>query len=241
MKGAEADPTWVGGSMSERATCVLCPNPSPMTLDGTNTWIVAEPGSRDAVVIDPGPLDEAHLARVIAEVEQTGRRVALTLLTHGHLDHAGLGGWWQARGAPVAIGADDARLVREPHFTSPLEMEAFARYVEESGAPRDITAEVRTGLEARRQWARAAATAAAHFPARATDRWPTALRFLPFSPARLLGDGDSAGAGLRVVVCPGHTPGNLVLGHEDEGLLFSGDQLLPYAICAAVAGRPKPT
>ncbi|WP_353509618.1 MBL fold metallo-hydrolase [Intrasporangium sp.] len=74
--------------MSERATCVLCPNPSPMTLDGTNTWVVAEPGSTDAVVIDPGPLDEAHLARVIAEVEQAGRRVALTLLTHGHLDHA---------------------------------------------------------------------------------------------------------------------------------------------------------
>ena len=88
MKGAEADPTWNGGSMSERATCVLCPNPSPMTLDGTNTWIVAEPGSTDAVVIDPGPLDEAHLARVIAEVEARRVGVALTLLTHGHLDHA---------------------------------------------------------------------------------------------------------------------------------------------------------
>ena len=111
MRGAEADPTWVGGSMSERATCVLCPNPSPMTLDGTNTWIVAEPGSTDAVVIDPGPLDEAHLARVIAQVERTGRRVALTLLTHGHLDHAESAERFHAlTGAPVRAfgrGHDD--------------------------------------------------------------------------------------------------------------------------------------
>ena len=84
VKGAEADPTWVGGSMSERAECVLCPNPSPMTLDGTNTWISPSPARRTLVVVDPGPLDEGHLARVMAEVEQTGRRVALTLLTHGH-------------------------------------------------------------------------------------------------------------------------------------------------------------
>lgn len=74
--------------MSERATCVLCPNPSPMTLDGTNTWVVAEPGSDEVVVIDPGPLDEAHLQRVLRHVQESGRRVALTLLTHGHLDHA---------------------------------------------------------------------------------------------------------------------------------------------------------
>ncbi|WP_335983844.1 MULTISPECIES: MBL fold metallo-hydrolase [Streptomycetaceae] len=78
----------VGGPATARATCVLAPNPSPMTLDGTNTWIVAEPGSLLAVVIDPGPLDEAHLARVAATVEEQGRRVALTLLTHGHPDHA---------------------------------------------------------------------------------------------------------------------------------------------------------
>jgi glyoxylase-like metal-dependent hydrolase (beta-lactamase superfamily II) len=59
-----------------------------MTLDGTNTWIVAEPGSPLAVVIDPGPLDEGHLNAVVAAAEQAGKRVALTLLTHGHPDHA---------------------------------------------------------------------------------------------------------------------------------------------------------
>ncbi|MGC5410526.1 MBL fold metallo-hydrolase, partial [Streptomyces sp. DT225] len=59
-----------------------------MTLDGTNTWIVAEPDSDQAVVIDPGPLDEAHLRAVVDAVERAGRRIALTLLTHGHPDHA---------------------------------------------------------------------------------------------------------------------------------------------------------
>ena len=35
----------VGGRATDRAVCVLAPNPSPMTLDGTNTWILAEPDS----------------------------------------------------------------------------------------------------------------------------------------------------------------------------------------------------
>ena len=37
-----------------------------MTLDGTNTWILAEPDSDLAVVVDPGPLDESHLRSVVA-------------------------------------------------------------------------------------------------------------------------------------------------------------------------------
>jgi glyoxylase-like metal-dependent hydrolase (beta-lactamase superfamily II) len=78
----------IAGPATARAVCVLAPNPSPMTLDGTNTWIVSEPDSALAVVIDPGPLDEAHLNRVVATAERAGKRIALTLLTHGHPDHA---------------------------------------------------------------------------------------------------------------------------------------------------------
>ncbi|MEV5374488.1 MBL fold metallo-hydrolase [Streptosporangium nondiastaticum] len=79
----------LGGPATARATCVLAPNPSPMTLDGTNTWIVAEPDSDLAVVIDPGPLDETHLQTVVSTAEAAGKRIALTLLTHGHPDHSG--------------------------------------------------------------------------------------------------------------------------------------------------------
>lgn len=90
MSGLLGDPTgtWRGGQVSARAFCVLAPNPSPMTLDGTNTWVLHEPGSTQALVVDPGPDDEAHLRAVLAVVEGLGARVAKTLLTHGHLDHS---------------------------------------------------------------------------------------------------------------------------------------------------------
>ncbi|MFI6287363.1 MBL fold metallo-hydrolase [Streptomyces sp. NPDC051018] len=78
----------VTGPATARAINVLAPNPSAMTLDGTNTWIVSEPDSELAVVIDPGPLDDAHLREVIGTAERAGKRIALTLLTHGHPDHA---------------------------------------------------------------------------------------------------------------------------------------------------------
>ncbi|MEV6547368.1 MBL fold metallo-hydrolase [Streptomyces sp. NPDC051597] len=78
----------LSGPATTRTVNVLAPNPSAMTLDGTNTWIVAEPDSDLAVVVDPGPLDEGHLRNVVATAERMGKRVALTLLTHGHPDHA---------------------------------------------------------------------------------------------------------------------------------------------------------
>ncbi|WFB08243.1 MBL fold metallo-hydrolase [Streptomyces sp. LX-29] len=78
----------ISGPATARAVCVLAPNPSAMTLDGTNTWIIAEPDSDLAVVIDPGPLDEGHLQAVVDTAERAGKRVGLTLLTHGHADHA---------------------------------------------------------------------------------------------------------------------------------------------------------
>ncbi|WP_369171182.1 MBL fold metallo-hydrolase [Streptomyces sp. R28] len=78
----------LSGPATPRAVNVLAPNPSAMTLDGTNTWLLAEPDSDLAVVVDPGPLDEGHLRNVIDTAEKSGKRVALTLLTHGHPDHA---------------------------------------------------------------------------------------------------------------------------------------------------------
>ncbi len=79
----------IDGSGTDRARCVLAPNPGLMTLDGTNTWLVAEPGSATAVVIDPGPEDEGHLRRVVAVAERAGQRIAAIVLTHGHDDHSG--------------------------------------------------------------------------------------------------------------------------------------------------------
>ena len=74
-----------------------------MTLDGTNTWMLSRAAAPPlAVVIDPGPLDEAHLAHVVAAAEEAGKRVALTLLTHGHPDHAeGAARFAELTGTPV--------------------------------------------------------------------------------------------------------------------------------------------
>lgn len=70
-------------TISDRATVVLAPNPGVMTLDGTNTYVLREPGATRSVVVDPGPLDEGHLARVL----ELAGEVALVLVTHHHGDH----------------------------------------------------------------------------------------------------------------------------------------------------------
>ncbi|WP_017240140.1 MBL fold metallo-hydrolase [Streptomyces sp. SS] len=92
----------VSGPATPRAVNVLAPNPSAMTLDGTNTWLLSEPGSDLAVVVDPGPLDEGHLRHVVDTASALGKRVALTLLTHGHPDHAeGAGRFAELTGTAV--------------------------------------------------------------------------------------------------------------------------------------------
>ncbi len=64
---------------------ILAPNPGPMTLEGTNTYLV---GSNPCWVIDPGPDDSDHVALVL---EQAGLRGGIggVLLTHTHGDHVG--------------------------------------------------------------------------------------------------------------------------------------------------------
>jgi glyoxylase-like metal-dependent hydrolase (beta-lactamase superfamily II) len=76
--------TWTGGAFGERGHCVLAPNANMMTLDGTNTWILREPGAARSVVIDPGPPDASHLDAVAERAGQVG----VVLLTHHHLDHS---------------------------------------------------------------------------------------------------------------------------------------------------------
>lgn len=81
------------------AGVVLADNPSAMTLDGTNTWLLRDaPSRRQAVVVDPGPAEERHLASVL----EAAGSVPLILLTHGHADHAeGARRLHELTGAPV--------------------------------------------------------------------------------------------------------------------------------------------
>lgn len=90
---------------------MLAPNPSLMTLDGTNTWLIAEPGSAIATVVDPGPDDEGHLQRVRDVTAGAGQRITQILLTHGHRDHsAGAGRLAGLTGASVRAADPAHRL-----------------------------------------------------------------------------------------------------------------------------------
>jgi glyoxylase-like metal-dependent hydrolase (beta-lactamase superfamily II) len=110
------------------ATLVRAPNPSPMTLDGTNTWVLRAPGESGCVVVDPGPLHEEHLAAVAAHAP-----VLATLLTHGHPDHAeGAARFHELTGAPVlafdpayVIGDDRLAPDRGPLVLAGVEVRTF--------------------------------------------------------------------------------------------------------------------
>ena len=90
-------------------TRVLAPNPSPMTLDGTNTYVVGAPGAGQAVLVDPGPDDAAHLAAVEAALAGRGARCVAVLVTHHHGDHAEAALPWGAR-FDVPVGAADPQV-----------------------------------------------------------------------------------------------------------------------------------
>ncbi|MBG6179307.1 MBL fold metallo-hydrolase [Arthrobacter sp. CAN_A1] len=68
----------------------LAPNPGPMSLEGTNSYVLAAPaggrGRRPVVIVDPGPLDEEHLAGLAS-----AGPVELVLITHRHRDHTEAG------------------------------------------------------------------------------------------------------------------------------------------------------
>ncbi len=68
--------------VTDTASVLLADNPGLMTLEGTNTWVLRGPRSDEVVVIDPGPDDDDHIAK-LADVG----RIALVLISHRHGDH----------------------------------------------------------------------------------------------------------------------------------------------------------
>ncbi|HEY8457681.1 MAG TPA: MBL fold metallo-hydrolase [Actinopolymorphaceae bacterium] len=83
------DQRWQGGPVGDCLHCVVAPNPGPLTLDGTNTWVLHRKGSSEALVVDPGPDDESHLEHVLDVVRKRGAKVTQALVTHRHDDHTG--------------------------------------------------------------------------------------------------------------------------------------------------------
>lgn len=90
---------------------VLAPNPSPMTLDGTNTYVIGAHGSGEVVLVDPGPDDAMHRQRVDRAVAELDAEVRAIALTHHHLDHSeAAAGWAGDLGCPVLAPTGDLAL-----------------------------------------------------------------------------------------------------------------------------------
>lgn len=78
---------------------ILCNNPSPFTFRGTNTYLVGHGGG--IAVIDPGPVDDTHLAAILGAL-RPGEEISHILTTHAHGDHTPLARPLSgATGAPV--------------------------------------------------------------------------------------------------------------------------------------------
>ncbi len=101
---------------------LTAPNSSPYTLEGTNTYLI---GGQNVVVIDPGPEQAAHVARILDRAGAAGGHIALILVTHAHGDHLGAAshlatltgapvGRWRAGKRPLEDGevvtVNDVRL-----------------------------------------------------------------------------------------------------------------------------------
>lgn len=82
---------------------LLCPNPSPMTYRGTNTYLL---GTTEIAVIDPGPDDPLHLEAILDAIGLSAR-ITQIIVTHSHLDHSPLSrALAQKTGAPVLAFGD---------------------------------------------------------------------------------------------------------------------------------------
>ena len=85
--------------VTDTLTCLVAHNPSPLTLEGTNTWIWA--GHNGCVIVDPGPEDPVHLEAILAHVCE--RPITAIVLTHDHEDHSGnADALSQASGTPIS-------------------------------------------------------------------------------------------------------------------------------------------
>lgn len=81
-------------------TRLVAPNPSPLTLTGTNTWVVGR------WVVDPGPAIDSHVDAVAAELAARGGAEGIAL-THSHSDHSDAIPLLQQRLGGVPLGSFD--------------------------------------------------------------------------------------------------------------------------------------
>ncbi len=99
-------------ALDELVVRVIAPNSTPMTLDGTNTYVVSAPGAGGGMIVDPGPDDVDHLAAIQKVVAERDVQIDAIFVTHHHLDHSEAAqAWAGAFDCPVVAG--DRRVAGE--------------------------------------------------------------------------------------------------------------------------------
>src|SRR5579884_3338666 len=91
--------------VTTRIALVRAPNPSAMTLSGTNSYLI-DCGNGRAVCIDPGPAIDSHVRALVQRAADLHCKIALIALTHTHPDHAPAAPLLAERtGAPIGAHA----------------------------------------------------------------------------------------------------------------------------------------
>ena len=201
---------------------------TPLAL-GDN-WAYLLSTADGPILIDAGPDYPGSWDALVAQLNAAGcepRDVRHVAITHAHVDHCGLATRWQQLGATVSGSAAEA-----PQFLQGSNIIGYAvkqmfEFWRECGVPESRVA----GYIEARERVRAAYRAGDNTGGGARrERWPGLIRGTPFTPDRLLGEGDDirhGGRRIQFIPAPGHTPGNAVYYEPETRVLFSGDQVIP--------------
>jgi glyoxylase-like metal-dependent hydrolase (beta-lactamase superfamily II) len=101
---------------------IMCNNPGPMTFKGTMSYIV---GRGRVAIIDPGPLDEPHIAGLLQAAR--GETVTHILVTHTHHDHSPAAARIKAATGAKTYGEGPHRAARALHIGEAPRLEGADR------------------------------------------------------------------------------------------------------------------
>jgi glyoxylase-like metal-dependent hydrolase (beta-lactamase superfamily II) len=182
--------------------------PIPFPIRSVNCYFIEDsiPTLIDAGFCSAEGLDVLELA-----IKKAGYRLSdikRILLTHGHMDHVGLAGKIVAiSGAEVFIHPlDQDKCIWDVKGNLEKRMAPFLRFFKEAGLPDAVIRDISHRMSDRFE---------RFFPGDFDVKYITGHETFSFDDFTL-----------KVICCPGHTPGAVCFFDRNNGRLFSGDHLL---------------